>query len=225
MNTKTINSNGRLLLAAFASIMLCAVTKTQAANLPLPNVITPGSQIQFLGNATLDGPIATATAFTSITGVEGSANPTNPVTQSATGSYLPVPNGTPVQFNTFTFGGATPSSNFVLWNFTNAGVQYSFFVNTVSNVLQIGTPGGGGILALMGTGIATIGADVATANWTIIDTTGGAPTITFSASFNGLTPVPEPSTYALIAVSVVLFGLYRHFSGRFATVRIKQKQR
>ncbi len=220
MNTIKINSNWGLLLTVCASMMLCAVTKTEAANLPLPNVISPGSQIEFLGNATLDGPIATATAFTSIIGVEGSADPTNPVTQSGMGSYAPVPNDTPVQFNTFTFGGATPSSNFLLWNFTNAGVQYSFFVNTVSNVFQIGTPGGGGFLDLMGTGIATIGSDMAFANWTITDTTGGAPVITFSASFNNLTPVPEPSTYALIAVSVVLFG---NFSGRFATVRIKQR--
>src|ERR1700761_2627439 len=149
----------RTFLAVAAAITLCAVAKTQADNLPL--AIIPGSQIQFLGNATLDGPIATATAFTSIVGIQGTQSPLNPVTQSATGSYLPVPNGTPVQFNTFTFGGATPSANFTLWNFNVAGIQYSFFVNTVSNVFQVGTPGGGGFLDLMGTGVATIGNDQA----------------------------------------------------------------
>ena len=223
MKTNNINSNWGLLLTVFASMMFCVVAKTEADNLPLPNVITPGSQIQFLGNATLDGPIATATAFTSIVGVQGSGDTNNPITQSATGSYAAVTNGTPVHFNTFAFGGLTPSNNFTLWDFTEAGVHYSFFVTSLTNVMQVGFGGGGGILDLAGTGIATIGGDQAFANWTIVDTTGGAPVITFGASFNTLTPVPEPSTYALIAGSVVLFGAHRYFSGRFAAARIKQR--
>ncbi len=84
---KTIFSSTKSLLMAAATVgTLCVCQKTeatgnlyQAGGSASPLIILPGSSIDFSGNATLNGPLLTATAFNTISGLQGFVNPTNPV--------------------------------------------------------------------------------------------------------------------------------------------------
>jgi hypothetical protein len=230
---KTIILGGKrvITLATFA-LILCVAEKTNAGlyqfgngsspNPVVPSAIQLGSSIDFEGNASLNGPIGTATAFTAITGLQGFANPTNPISQNASGSYAGVPAGTSVPFANFTFGGATPSSNFTLWSFNVGGTSYSFLVSTVTIAFQQAFPGGGGLLNLTGTGTAFIGSDSASATWSITDNSQNPaqPQVTFASAF-ATTSVPEPSEFALVAAAIVLIGVYRQFASKSVSARIK----
>ena len=229
---KTIILGGkRALMLVSVAMTFCVAERTSASSLyqfgngssPNPLIILPGSSIDFEGNATLNGPIGTATAFTSITGLQGFPNPANPISQNATGSYLPVPSGTSVPFSNFTFGGGSPSSNFTLWNFTVGGTAYSFVVSTVSIAFQQAFPSGGGFLNLTGTGTAFIDGSSALATWSITDNSQNPaqPQVTFSSAFATTTPLPEPSVFALGLAALALFGAYRHFAGKTVQARVK----
>src|SRR5580698_8894172 len=61
--------------------------------------------ISFDGVATLDGPIGSATRFTSIFGISGSASHAQ-VIYEPTGNYVAISAGTPATFAPFTFGSA-----------------------------------------------------------------------------------------------------------------------
>ncbi len=171
----------------------------------------------------MNGPLQTATAFTSITGLQGFADPADPVVQNPTGSYAGVPAGTSVKFNPFTFGPGNISTSFVLWNFSSGvGVNsnsYTFVVTSISTAFQ--TPV---FLDVGGNGMAIIDGVSAPATWSIVDTSqGSAPVVTFSASFTTSTPVPEPSSFALMAVAVLGLGVGRYAIKALPKARKAQK--
>jgi hypothetical protein len=224
---KTTFSSTRSLLMAAATVGLVSLCQNTEAtgNLYQPNgnasplIILPGSSIDFLGNANLNGPLLTATAFTNISGLQGFANPNSPVVQNPTGSYAGVAPGTSVAFNAFTFGPGNISTNFVLWTFTAGADTYAFNITSISTAFQ--TPV---FLDVGGNGFATIDGVTAPATWSIVDTSQGssAPVVTFSASFTTSTPVPEPSSLALMTVAVLGLGVYRH-ARKTAPVQKAQK--
>ncbi len=114
--------------------------------------------------------------------------------------------GTSVAFNPFTFGPGNITTNFVLWNFSAGGDTYSFNLTSISTAFQ--TPV---FLDVGGNGFATIDGTSALATWSIVDTSqGSAPVVTFSASFTTSTPVPEPSSFALMTVAVLGLGAGRY---------------
>jgi len=228
---KTLSLNFKqLLLAATAVLFLCLCQKTEATgNLYQPGnsdssplitpPIIPGSSIDFAGNATLNSSLSTATAFTSISGIQGFANPANPVVQNPTGSYAGVPAGTSVAFSAFYFGtGATINTNFTLWSFTVGADTYSFNVSSIGTLFQTSV-----FLDVGGNGTAIIDGFSAPATWSIVDTSqGSTPVVTFSASFTTTTPVPEPSVFALMTLAVLGLGVCR-FAKKAALVRKTQK--
>src|SRR5208283_3293006 len=83
----------------------------RAASPPINGVVS-----FYTGSYTMDGPLATATAFTSFTNV------------SITGEQGPYTNAslsTPVSYSPFTFN--PPAASVIpLWSFTTNGVIYSF---------------------------------------------------------------------------------------------------
>src|SRR5215831_7263708 len=65
--------------------------------------------IAFIGGATLNGPISSATAFSSIFGPSGSGTPVV-LAGYQTGAYTPIPDNTPTTyFNVFTFNPVQPT--------------------------------------------------------------------------------------------------------------------
>jgi hypothetical protein len=150
-------------------------------------------QISFTGGAYLNGPLATATAFTNFSGVTVQG-------LSQSGAYSSVPAGTPVTFSIFTFNPAQPSVN-PLWTFAIGPTTYSFTATSISVVFQNSFG-----LDLDGNGIASItGFTDSPGTWAITDT-GTGPVFTFGANVN---VVPEPSALALILGFVPIALLYR----------------
>jgi hypothetical protein len=163
--------------------------------------------ISFTGGATLNGPMASATAFTTIFGPSG--YPSQPVVQgwSQTGDYASVVTGTPVNFPVFTFS-PSPVLSFVLWSFTFGGNTYSFQADpTITIDFQSSK-----FLDIEGTGTASItGFTDTTGTWSIVDTGQGAPVFTFGAATQVVAPpVPEPSAFALLVSFVPLIGAFAY---------------
>lgn len=145
--------------------------------------------INFDGEATTNtGSLATATAFSSITGTF-----VDPGTQ--TGTFASVPDYTTVSFTPFSFsaGGVTP-----LWTFTIGNVTYSFDATSIVVETQNST-----FLNIEGSGVAYVTGDTAAVgHWSITDT-GNGPNFTFGEG----TSVPDSgATAALLALGVVALG-------------------
>ena len=139
-------------------------------------------QISFTGGAFLNGPLASATAFTNFSGVTVQG-------LSQTGNYSSVPALTPATFSIFTFNPAPLSVN-PLWTFTIGPTTYSFTATSISIAFQNPL-----FLELTGNGTASItGFTDTLGTWAITDT-GTGPQFTFGANVN---VVPEPSALALI---------------------------
>ena len=160
-------------------------------------------QINFVGGATIDQPIGSATTFESFFGPSGSGGP---VVQAGgglpSGAYAGVPGGTAATFSA-PFDFASPTLPFGLWTFTFGSTTYSFQVNTVTVDQQIA----GVFINVGGTGTGTItGYDPTPEGWTITGTSvsPGGLTITIG---NSVIAVPEPSTVALIALGVSALGV------------------
>ena len=152
--------------------------------------------IAFVGGATLNGPISTATAFTSIFGPSGSGTPVV-LAGYQSDAYASVPDNTPTTyFNVFTFNPpqATP---FPLWGLTAGGVTYTFQVTSATVPLQNQF-----FLDIQGNGVASItGGSTSyfdtTGAWRITSTgVGSVPVFTFGA--DATVPVPEPSSLVLL---------------------------
>jgi hypothetical protein len=151
--------------------------------------------IAFIGGATLNGPISTATAFSSIFGPSGSGTPVV-LAGYQTGAYSSVPDNTPTTyFNVFTFSPAQPTP-FPLWQLAASGVTYSFQVTSITVPLQNQF-----FLDIQGNGVASItgGSTSYTdtlGTWSITSTgVGSVPVFTFGAE---TTVVPEPSSVNLL---------------------------
>lgn len=155
--------------------------------------------ISFVGGATLDGPLATATAFTGFTGPSGSGSPVV-LGSSTTGDFAGVPGNTAATFSLFTFNPAPVSVN-PLWSFNYGGKLYSFSIASITIDYQSAT-----FLNISGTGMAHIDGFTDTlGSFSITDTRlGSAPVVTFGASFS---VVPEPTSAALLLLGGVGIAL------------------
>jgi hypothetical protein len=178
-------------LALGGAALVVAVLNVSAQDQNVPGNIS--GQISFVGGATLDGPLATATAFTSFFGPSGVGNPVV-LAGSQTGDYASVAGGTPASFTIFTFnpppgGGVNP-----LWTFTIGPTTYSFVATSVAVAFQNPM-----FLNIQGSGTASITGFTDTGGtWTITDSgIGSQPVFTFGANTT-VVGVPEPSALALL---------------------------
>jgi hypothetical protein len=164
--------------------------------------------ISFVGGATLNGPMASATAFASIFGPTGSSSLPQVLGGSQTGDYASVATGTLTTFPVFTFN-PSPGLSFPLWTFTFGGNTYSFQADPVITIdLQTSK-----FLDLSGTGTASItGFLNTTGDWSIVDTgLGSSPVFTFGASTDVAGgSVPEPSVFALLVSFVPVIGAFAY---------------
>jgi hypothetical protein len=160
--------------------------------------------ISFVGGATLNSPsLATASAFTSIFGPGGPADP-NPTVLSATGDYASIATGTAAPTTPFTFNPA-PASSFLLWTINANGNVYTFSVDANSILVPFQTSS---FLDITGTGIASIAGVnnfLATpGTFSITDTGGASPVFTFGAYTEVIGPgIPEPSVVAMLLLGCV----------------------
>lgn len=176
---------------------------TQAAPL-----IAAGSQISFVGGASLNGPISTATAFTDIFGPGGIGSDPMVLAGTQTGDYASVPNGTTAAFQVFTFDPVpTAPTPLSLWSFSAGATDYSFQIDAASMTVTKVSAAGAAFLVINGTGTAMISGYAPTpAKWSIGSTGAGAvPVLTFGAG--GITLVPEPSAVAMLLALVPMAGL------------------
>jgi hypothetical protein len=166
--------------------------------------------ISFVGGATLNGPLASATAFTDIFGPAGTGTLPQVQGSSQTGDYASVPTGTLTAFPVFSFN-PPPGSSFPLWTFTVGVITYSFQADPAITIdLQNSR-----FLDIEGTGTASIsgGAYYPTAGtWSIVDTgLGSSPVFTFGADAElAGPPVPEPSVFALLVSFVPIIGAFAY---------------
>jgi hypothetical protein len=179
----------RISLAACAvALLVVGFSARTQAQIYIPS----GSSISFIGGATLNGPIASATGYSTIFS-------TSVLPGSQTGAYASVPDSTSVTFNPFTFS-PSPTSAFQLWTFSVGNTSYSFEVdaNSVSIAHQDAT-----FLNITGTGEAQItGYTDTPGTWSLTDTgLGSAPVFTFGAS---TTVVPEPSAAMFLGLGAFL---------------------
>ena len=185
-NTRGGENMKKLLVLCSLVVMLMGLTAFSAT----AALITGG--ISFSGNYALNGPLSTATAFTSFTNV---------VVQSGSGTWAAVPMNTTATFNSFTF--APVGTNVTpLWSFAFGGVTYS--LNALGTSMAFVREGGaipGLDVTGMGTIIASAGFDPTPGAYKITAQTGGA-TFSFSSSSVAL---PEPG--ALIFLGSSLLGL------------------
>ena len=200
LNTPMISMSSPMLSVLVIAASL-AVTPTVFGATILGNV-------EFAGTAVLDGPLATATAFTSFVGVQ---------VLDGTDSYaVPtlVSEGTSVTVTAFSFGSGsysmTPVSPVVdpLWTFSVGGTTYSFKLSamSVSRSVLPSTQ----FLNISGLGAASItGYDTTPATFALSSTQStGSPGVsaTFTITSAAIdTTIPEPGALSLLGV--VLLGL------------------
>lgn len=183
----------------------------QAQSFKRPTIFTgvfTGS-INFVGNATLNAPLGSASGFTSISGF---------ISGGQTGGFSIAPDYTPVTFTPFTFNPG-PLAPFPLLNFTvipfiqptfGDNRKYSFEVTSISpSSSQTGSA-----LNLVGSGYIlesdySIFADFLSyspATWSLnvlgVSETG-RNMVTYEASINS---VPEPGAFSLLLVAGLLLG-------------------
>jgi hypothetical protein len=190
---KTFLLGTRVACALVTVLMPLAFSATAWAQAPFSGTIS------FDGVATLNSPIGSAANFTSIFGLSGPASEPQ-VIYKPTGNYTSVPVATPVAFNLFTFGPtvSSASADFTLWSFSLGSTNYSFEVTSETHLSQMCN-----FLNISGSGTAYInGMGYTNATWDITET-GNGPNLTFGASTTvlptGEMPVPEPSTFGLLA--------------------------
>lgn len=190
-------------LALGGAALLVAAFSVSAQILTVPPNIS--GQISFVGGATLDGPLSTATAFTSFFGPSGVGSPVV-LAGSQTGDYASVISGTPATFTIFTFnpppgGGVNP-----LWTFTIGPTTYTFVASSVQVDYQSSM-----FLNISGSGTASItGFNDTGGTWTITDSgIGSQPVFTFGANTTVVGPVPEPSALALLLAFVPIALAFR----------------
>ena len=168
--------------------------------------------ISFVGGATLDAPLGSATKFISIFGPGGVGLP-QVLGGSQTGNYATVAAGTQATFPVFTFI-PSPGSSFPLWSFTFGVNSYSFQADSITFVYQNSM-----FLDIAGTGTASItGFNDTSGTWSIVDTgQSSSPVFTFGAAtqVNG-PPVPEPSVFALLASFAPVLAAFRYRAKRKA---------
>lgn len=196
MHNTTGKSNrgiGRLSMA-MATI---AISLTIAGSSLTAQAQSIQGSLDFIGGATLNGPLGSATAFSSIFAqvLPGSEN----------GSYSGVPDSTPATFTSFAFDGSQ-TLPFTLFTFNVGLTNYSFQVTSIHIDHQDST-----FLDIMGSGIASItGFNDTTGTWTITDTgLSGSPVFTFGA---GVNVVPEPTTLACLALGTGIFAGFRRLT-------------
>jgi hypothetical protein len=106
-----------------------------SAHFAVANLLPIQGDIAFQGNAQLNPVnkpwgLSMAKKYISITAHvdnDGTAGLGYSDSDNVTGSFLGIPNLTPVTFSPFTFeGGGKTLTPFVLWTFTNAGITYQF---------------------------------------------------------------------------------------------------
>ena len=155
--------------------------------------------IQFVGGATLNGPIATATAYTAFFGPGGTGTLPQVLGGSQSGDYAGVPTGTLTTITPFSFN---PSGAPVmpLWTFTVGATTYSFDATSITVDFQSSA-----FLNIEGTGVAHItGFSDTPGTWSFTDTgLGATPVFTFGGA---TTVVPEPSVTELAMMAAPLLG-------------------
>ena len=208
LNTPMISMSSPMLSVLVIAASL-AVTPTVFGATILGNV-------EFAGTAVLDGPLATATAFTSFVGVQ---------VLDGTDSYaVPtlVSEGTSVTVTAFSFGSGsysmTPVSPVVdpLWTFSVGGTTYSFKLSamSVSRSVLPSTQ----FLNISGLGAASItGYDTTPATFALSSTQStGSPGVsaTFTITSAAIdTTIPEPGALSLLGVGLLgLVGWRRRSS-------------
>jgi hypothetical protein len=115
------------------------------------------------------------------------------------GDYSVIPDGTPVTFQNFTFGGISPDTTVTpLWNLSYGGIIYGLIASSISIDYQSSTA-----LLLSGLGTATMtGRDDTAGTWNITANRAGR-TFSFSASSSATAaPVPEPATMLLMGTGL-----------------------
>ena len=177
-----------------------AALAVAAFNVSAQNI---SGQISFVGGATLNGPLSTATAFTSFFGPSGIGDPVV-LAGSQTGNYSPVISGTAATFTIFTFNPPVASVN-PLWTFTIGPTTYSFTATSVAVAFQNPM-----FLNIQGSGTASITGFTDTGGtWTIPDSgIGSQPVFTFGANTT-VVGVPEPSALALVLTFVPIALAFR----------------
>lgn len=149
--------------------------------------------IDFLGNATLNAPLGSATAFTSISGF---------VSGGQTGDFSSVPDYTPAIFTPFTFS-PPPMAGFPFVNFTVDSANYVFEITSISPASSqssdsLDLMGSGYILAFEGNNF-----NYSPATWTLDSLGVSGELITYGASINS---VPEPSAFSFLLIGGLLLG-------------------
>lgn len=146
------------------------------------HAISISGEIQFQGNALLDGPIGTADAIIGYSGSGPTGKPTV-LGGSTTGSYAGVTGGTEVTWSTFVFN--PPAASVApLWSFSHSGANYWFDATSVTVITQNSL-----FLNIVGTGMAHItGYDATPGSWQIT-VVGGTANFVFGAYTTA--PVPD----------------------------------
>jgi hypothetical protein len=190
------------------------VIALMASGLTLAAQATPiQGTIDFDGAATLNGPIGSATGFTSILGTTGpSSNPTV-IDGDQTLDYSTVPGGTAATFTPFAFDGSQ-TVPFTLWTFLVGSTTYDFIINSIDQSQTVQTSKG---LLITGAGTAQItGFSDTSGIWTITDTTANPNTVhvTFSSSVN-VDAVPEPASGGIILIGLGALVCFQRLKQRF----------
>jgi hypothetical protein len=182
----------RLITLSIVAVVMASLSMTAQA-IPISGAIA------FSGGTTLNGSLASATAFTGYSDVQ-IATATPP-----TGTYAGLPTGvsspSPITFADFTFN-PVPVSSFVLWTFNYGGLTYSFTASSVLVNLQNSS-----FLNISGNGTASItGYDTTAGSWTI--TVTGSDTVLAFASSASVNGVPDGgTTVLLLGAALAALGL------------------
>jgi hypothetical protein len=202
MNINNSENRNRMKTTMFKYLMTGAVALIVAGlNLTAQALPPIQGDISFVGGATLNGPLATATAFTSFFGPTGTGNP---VVLSTNGDYDAVPAGTTTAaFTTFAFNGSQtlPATQ---WNFTVGTTDYSFQMTSISIFVQNSS-----FLDIQGNGIAHIdGFNNTSGTWSITDTGGSSAVFSLGAN---VSVVPEPATIGCFLLGLGALACSRRF--------------
>jgi hypothetical protein len=183
----------------FFKLSACGVVALVLGVIPLNAATYISGEIAFTGGATMNGPLGSATAFSSFFGPTPGSGP---AVILATGDYSAIPIGTAATFTPFTFN-PQPLVSAELWTVSFGGITYSFDLTSVQIEYQSAN-----FLNIKGTGVAHVtGFDPTPGTWSIADGGfSGIPVVTFGS----VAVVPEPSTAAFIcAAGLMLFSVKR----------------